>query len=264
MMYLISGRAWIGALGVLLLAQPLSAQPGRERGTPIAPGESCPPGMTEIRPRNCQAPEVPAPSILDYRPRSTLVAPAHVVPKAKYPVIDFHGHPRGMLGSPEDLAELGRVARQPQRPADDRGEQHLGRRAEARRRDGPRDVAAMKDRVRVLTGINFRNVGPGWAERAIAQLEADVAAGAVGVGEIGKGFGLSTRKADGSRLALDDPELEADLGGLRPAEAAGVHPHRRSAGVLPADRLQERALARAGAVPRPSRIRPTSVRPSTS
>ena len=60
----------------------------------------------------------------------------------------------------------------------------------------------------MLTGINFGNVGPGWAAKAIAQLEADVAAGAVGVGEIGKGFGLSTRKPDGSRLRIDDPELD--------------------------------------------------------
>ena len=67
---------------------------------------------------------------------------------------------------------------------------------------------AMKDKVRILTGISFRDVGPGWAERAVAQLEADVAAGAVGVGEIGKGFGLSTRKADGSRLRIDDPDLD--------------------------------------------------------
>jgi len=66
----------------------------------------------------------------------------------------------------------------------------------------------MKDRVRVLTGINFRDVGPGWAERAVAQLEADVAMGAVGVGEIGKGLGLSTRKADGTRLRIDDPDLD--------------------------------------------------------
>jgi len=60
----------------------------------------------------------------------------------------------------------------------------------------------------VLTGIDFRNVGPGWAERAVARLEADIAAGAVGVGEIGKGFGLSTQKADGTRLAIDDPALD--------------------------------------------------------
>src|SRR3954470_4258852 len=65
-----------------------------------------------------------------------------------------------------------------------------------------------KDRVRVLAGIDFRNVGPGWAEKAVAQLEADVAAGAVGVGEVGKDFGLSIKKADGSRLKLDDPDLD--------------------------------------------------------
>jgi predicted TIM-barrel fold metal-dependent hydrolase len=67
----------------------------------------------------------------------------------------------------------------------------------------------MKDRVRILTGISFQGVGSaGWADRAIAQLEADAAAGAVGVGEVGKGFGLSARKADGSRLRIDDPELD--------------------------------------------------------
>jgi len=66
----------------------------------------------------------------------------------------------------------------------------------------------MKDRARVLAGIDFRNVGPGWAEKAVAQLEADVAAGAVGVGEISKGLGLSIKKPDGSRLKIDDPELD--------------------------------------------------------
>ena len=31
--------------------------------------------------------------------------------------------------------------------------------------------------MRILAGIDFRNVGPGWAAKAVAQLEADVAAG---------------------------------------------------------------------------------------
>jgi predicted TIM-barrel fold metal-dependent hydrolase len=65
-----------------------------------------------------------------------------------------------------------------------------------------------QDRLRVLTGIDFRGVGPGWAEKAIAQLEADAKAGAVGVGEINKGFGLSATKADGTRLKIDDPDLD--------------------------------------------------------
>jgi predicted TIM-barrel fold metal-dependent hydrolase len=64
------------------------------------------------------------------------------------------------------------------------------------------------DRFRVLAGIDFRNVGPGWAAGAVAQLEADIAAGAVGVGEISKSFGMDTRKPDGSRLRIDDPELD--------------------------------------------------------
>ncbi|MEX2152485.1 MAG: amidohydrolase family protein [Gemmatimonadaceae bacterium] len=197
----------LAAFGALLLGVDLSAQPGGARGTPIQPGESCPPGMTEIRPRNCMGPSTPAPTILDYRPRSTLVAPAHPVQRAKYPVIDFHGHPQGSLGSVEALAGLGASL----------DGLNIRLMVAANNISGDalkRTVATitaspqMKDRVRVLTGISFQRVGPGWAERAVAQLEADVAAGAVGVGEIGKGFGQSTRKADGSRLALDDPDLK--------------------------------------------------------
>jgi predicted TIM-barrel fold metal-dependent hydrolase len=201
-------RAPIVVLGVFLVAQTVAAQPGGDRGTPIKPGDACPPGMTETRPGSCMAPETPPPSILDYRPRSTLVVPEHVSKKAKYPVIDFHGHPRDRLGSAEDLASLGTVLDginvRLMVVANNMSGDGL-KRTVAAVRESPR----MKDRIRVLTGISFQGVGgPGWAEGAIAQLEADAVAGAVGVGEIGKGFGQSTRKADGSRLALDDPDLK--------------------------------------------------------
>jgi len=190
----------------VILAAPMAAQPGGARGTPIQPGESCPPGMTEIRPRNCMAPGAPAPSILDYRPKSTLVASVHLVPRAKYPAIDFHGHPQGLLGSPDGLDSLRRMldtlnVRMLVSADNSSGDRLL------------RTVASvsgspMKDRVRILAGISFQGAGsPGWADSAVARLEADVAAGAVGVGEIGKGFGQTTRKADGSRLAVDDPVL---------------------------------------------------------
>ena len=79
---------------------------------------------------------------------------------------------------------------------------------EPRTRDeGARGLAAQGSRA-AFTTINFSNVGPGWAEKAVAQLEADVKAGAVGVGEITKSFGLRTRKADGTLLKIDDPELD--------------------------------------------------------
>jgi uncharacterized protein len=66
----------------------------------------------------------------------------------------------------------------------------------------------LKNRIRVFTGIDFRNVGPGWADKAIAQLRADVAVGATGVGEVSKQLGLQFKKADGSRLRIDDPDLD--------------------------------------------------------
>ena len=187
--------------------QPSNRGPGGARGTQIQPGESCPPGTTEIRPRNCLGPEAPAPSILDYRPKSTLVAPVHMVKTAKYAAIDYHGHPQGLLGSAEGIANLGAYMDslnvRMMVAADNMSGDRL-KNAVAVINASPK----MKDRVRVLAGIDFRNVGPGWAEKAIAQLEADVAAGAVGVGEVGKGFGLSAKKADGTRLKLDDPELK--------------------------------------------------------
>ena len=195
------------AVSLTLPCVPL-AQPGQgNRGVAIQPGEHCPAGMTEVRPRTCQAPTMAAPSILDYRPRSTLVAPAHPVPRSKFPSIDYHGHPFSQLSSAEGLAQLGaeldslnvRVI-----VAANNGSGEQLKRQLALVNASP----AMKDRVRFLAGIDFRNVGPGWAEKAIAQLEADVAAGAVGVGEIGKGLGLNTRKPDGTRLRIDDPALD--------------------------------------------------------
>ncbi|MBY0492291.1 MAG: amidohydrolase [Gemmatimonadaceae bacterium] len=183
---------------------------GFRGGTQIKPGEECPPGMTEIRPRNCLAPDGAVPSIVDYRPKSTLVVPSVGMKwKAKFPVIDFHGHPtNAQLGSPEALERFG--------PTLDSINVQLMIAANVVSGDAlvkgvtlVKNSPTMKDRVRYLTGINFNGVGtPGWAEKAVAQLEADAKAGAVGIGEISKGFGLSTKKADGSRLKLDDPELK--------------------------------------------------------
>ncbi len=203
--------AFVGVVVLVVqMATPVHAQPGRggrSGATTIKPGEVCPPGTTEIRPRSCLPPEMPAPSIVDYRPKSTLVTSAHMVKTAKYPVIDFHGHPQGLLSSDESISQLGAsldgLNVRMMVAADNMSGDRLLR-AMAVIQGSPR----MKDRVRVLAGINFSGVGPGWAEKAIAQLEADVKAGAVGVGEISKSLGLSMRKPDGSRLKIDDPELD--------------------------------------------------------
>jgi predicted TIM-barrel fold metal-dependent hydrolase len=193
----------LGALLVFAAESGAQAAPAPARAI-LETGE-CPPGTTEVRPGNCSAPEFDPPSILDYRPRSTLVTDENLVPRARYPVIDVHGHARSLaepgaidaiISSLDELNVAVYVA------ADNVSGERLTRTLEAI------GASPHKDRFRVLTGIDFRNVGPGWGERAARQLEADLTAGAIGVGEISKGFGLTIRKADGSRLAIDDPELD--------------------------------------------------------
>jgi predicted TIM-barrel fold metal-dependent hydrolase len=183
----------------------LAAQGMRGGGTRIQPGEECPPGTTEVRPNVCQAPEFPPPSIVDYRPRSTLVTAEHKVPRAKYPVIDVHGHafglaqPGTMAGMVKDLDALNvRLYVSADSSSGDRLTSTLA----------AIKASPYKDRFALLAGIDFRSVGPGWAARAVTQLETDVKAGALGVGEVSKAFGLQIRKADGSRLAVDDRDLD--------------------------------------------------------
>src|SRR5688572_11759740 len=65
---------------------------GRGSAVQIKPGDECPPGTTLVRVGQCQAPEVPPPSIVDYRPKSLLVVEEHKVPRAKFPVVDIHSH----------------------------------------------------------------------------------------------------------------------------------------------------------------------------
>ena len=200
----------IATILALTVTLPLTvvAQPGNNnQGTQIKPGEECPPGMTEVRPRNCQAPRQAPPSILDYRPKSTLVVPEHPRRKAKFPVIDFHGHPFAQLQSAEGIrtmgAQMDSLNLRVMIATNNISGENL-KRVQAT----IAQVPEMKDRVAIFTGIDLRGFGPGSAEKIIAQLEADVAAGAVGIGEVGKGFGQTIMKADGTRLRIDDPALK--------------------------------------------------------
>lgn len=187
------------ALGAAIAAQ------GMRGGTRIGAGQECPPGTTEVRPGSCQAPELPPPSIVDYRPKSTLVTARHLVPKAKFPAIDIHGHPPSLTSQDainSVVAAMDTLNLRVMVSADNSSGDRLVRALQAIGASGH------KERFRVLAGVDFRNVGPGWSDRAVKQLEADIRAGAIGVGEVPKNFGLNITKPDGSRLAVDDPELD--------------------------------------------------------
>ena len=163
------------------------------------------PGQLRPRPGTGREPEFPAPKITDYKPKSTLVVPEHSVPRAKFPVVDIHGHPPALV-SPQTIQTVLdamnklniQVMVQANGASGDRLKQQL---------DG---IAASghKDRFAVFTSVNWSSIGPGFGARAAAQLQADIKAGALGLGEIGKGLGMDIKNPDGTRLKLDDPELD--------------------------------------------------------
>jgi predicted TIM-barrel fold metal-dependent hydrolase len=162
-------------------------------------------GALGNRPGANRAPEFPAPSITDYKPRTTLVTAQHPVPKAKYPVIDIHSHQPVPIGAAQFDTVVGAM-----------DQLNLRVLVNASGATGDRlvqGIAAIKasrhaNRMVMFSNMNFNDVGPGYGARMARQLEADVKAGALGLGELMKGFGLRAKKADGTRLKVDDPELD--------------------------------------------------------
>jgi hypothetical protein len=205
----------LSAIGIGYLATQTSGVrtlPGRRlwslvqaQQNPAPAGGQLGPGQLRPRPAEGREPEFPAPNIREYKPRSTLVVPQHQVPRAKFPVVDFHGHPPN-VDTPEGVNQLIETMNplnlQVMVNANGTSGERLARALAAIR--GSKD----KERMVVFTQLNLRDVGPGSGQKIAQQLEADIKAGALGLGEIMKSFGLTIKKADGSRLKLDDPELD--------------------------------------------------------
>ncbi|MFN7981041.1 MAG: amidohydrolase family protein [Vicinamibacterales bacterium] len=171
----------------------------------VVAAQQLPPGQIRPRPAEGREPEFPQPKIREYHPRSTLVVPQHPVPKAKFPVIDFHHHPPFSM-TVNDVHTVG----------DAMAPLNLGLMINANATPSERLKPAMdsiaasryKGKMVMFVGLDLRNVGPGSGQKIAAQLEADVKAGALGIGELMKSFGLTIKKADGTRLHIDDPELD--------------------------------------------------------
>ncbi len=187
------------AASALIVAQ--RTQGPAPPGTAARAGE-CPPGQTLVRIGRCEAPDTPPPSIVDYRPKSTLVVEEHPVPRAKFPVVDIHSH---QSATPENMARLVREMdalnlRVLNNLSGGSGER-LRQNVDAIRK------SPYRDRFTVFANLNFAGFAAGWGAKAAAQLEQDVRNGAIGL-KIFKDLGMTTRKADGSRIAIDDPELD--------------------------------------------------------
>jgi len=195
-------RRWLPIVPALFLATALVAQ------TPAPAGETT-------------APEDPSKiSFMEYDPPSTLVVPEHPVERASFPFIDVHSHQFGLdeakvreVLAAMDAMNMGAMVnlsgRGFKRTTLPDGTTQFGL-------NDPqylRDIIALTERIapgRILhfTNVDWNGVGaPGWAEKAVAELEGDIAAGAKGL-KIYKSLGMDVVDSDGKRLAVDDPRLK--------------------------------------------------------
>ena len=156
----------------------------------------------------------------EYDPPSTLVVPEHPVTRARYPFIDVHNHQWRMPD--QDLSEVtaemdglnmavmvnlsGRGFRR-ETAADGTVRLALN--------DGDFLKRAVANAERNAPGrfIVFTNVDlsgmeePGWSDRAVRQLESDVANGARGL-KVYKSLGLDLKDGTGRRVPVNDPRLD--------------------------------------------------------
>jgi len=143
-------------------------------------------------------------TIEEYEPRSTLVVPAHPVPRAKFPFIDVHSHQPARI-PPERLEKLvsgmdGLNLRIIVNLSGSSG-QTLAEGVKSYKSKYPNRFAA-------FANINFQELNePDFGKRAAARLEDDVKNGAQGL-KIFKNLGLDVRYRDGRRVPVDDPILD--------------------------------------------------------
>ena len=179
-------------------------------------------------------------SVEDYTPRSTLVVDANPVPRARFPVVDVHSHhwPGFTASRLDEIAgEMDALNLAVLVNLSGGSGATLERCVET--------VAGSRHPGRMVCFANLDfggGVEPGFGERAAAQLERDVAAGAAGL-KFFKQFGISVRDRRGARVPVDHPELDPVF------EAAGrlgipvlMHVGEPESFYEPVDRFNERWL----------------------
>ena len=141
-------------------------------------------------------------SIEEYEPKSTLVVPEHIIPRAKYPFIDVHNHQYGL--NPDKVDQL----------VKDMDGINLRIMVNLSGGYGDRlkeNVHILKDRYKdrfvVFANVDFSNIdAPDYGQRAAAQLEQDVRSGAQGL-KLFKNFGMDLKDTKGQRIHVDDPRF---------------------------------------------------------
>jgi uncharacterized protein len=143
-------------------------------------------------------------SIEEYEPKSTLVVPEHLVPRAKYPFIDVHNHQDTDM-SAEDAGTL-------VREMDGINLRIMVNLSGGQGEEFVRGLKNLKGRYpkrfAVFANLDFSGIDdPAWGEKAAAQLERDVRNGAQGL-KIFKNLGMTVKDSAGRRIAVDDARVD--------------------------------------------------------
>ncbi|HAX41334.1 MAG TPA: amidohydrolase [Solibacterales bacterium] len=142
--------------------------------------------------------------IREYEPKSSLVVPENLRPKAKYPIIDAHSHHRfpmpaesyALLLEQMDALNL-RVLVNLSGGYGDR----LKNAVESSRKMAP-------GRFVIFASLDFRDIdAPDFPDRVAAQLEQDFKNGAAGL-KFFKNFGMDLKDGQGRRIKTDDPRFD--------------------------------------------------------
>ena len=142
-------------------------------------------------------------SVEEWEPRNTLVVEEHLVPRAKFPVIDVHSHHRSNT-APDRLKQI----------LGEMDQLNLGVLVNLSGGSGARlqeTVATFRKaypkRFAVFANLDFSGIdAPDWGQKAAAQLAVDVKNGAQGL-KFFKNFGMDVQ-AGGKRVHVDDPKLD--------------------------------------------------------
>jgi len=152
-----------------------------------------------------------------FQPKSMLQAPRQETPRAKFPVVDVHVHPRYKLRSvPEQLDEYVRVMDQQNIAVCVSLDGQLGDSLEEHKKYL---WTKYRDRFVIFANIDWQGDGredepstwachrPGFGRRMAEALADAKQRGAVGL-KIFKRLGLDYRNPDGSLVAVDDPRWD--------------------------------------------------------
>jgi uncharacterized protein len=144
----------------------------------------------------------------DYDPPSTLVVEEHHPTRSKFPFVDIHNHqqnmgPSELSGLVKDMDKLNMAVMNnlSGRGFGNVGGDHINKSLESIKANYP-------NRFTVFTNVDFSGMDdPQWTAKAVAQLDADVKAGAKGL-KIYKNLGLNYKDKKGKRIAIDDPRID--------------------------------------------------------